>query len=554
MYGNVWIVIGGDLVKVPNDVGGFTPTPHPVMLAPTPQQIKNLVAKMGLDAAIAFLQTREDKILAEKLDPYRHGYEPQCWNDADAMLEEFSELLILGGNRAGKTEYMAKRAVDHAVNNPEARIWCLHTTHQSSIGMQQNVVWKYMPPEFKMLKKSKYTNISYTQKNGFSESTAVFPNRSQMWFLNYAQDRKVIEGGECDLIWCDELVPLDWIETLRYRTVTRRGRLVVTFTPITGYTQVVKSFVAGCRIIDSRPSVLLARNVNVAGCPGGHMPYRFRCHRPNAGGICFHSDMNPYSPFDSMRRTLAGRSPHEIKIRAYGWAEALAGSQFPKFGEVNIVPPERIPTEGTNYMAMDPAGARNWFILWGRVDEHGRLWIYREWPDISVGEWSLPSDKVDGKPGVGQTNGAGRSIIDYKELMRELEKDEEIAERYIDPRAGSTQAAGKEGGTSLIELLEDDPDPMTIIPSAGIRIEEGVALINDRLAWDSTQPLSVLNEPKLYISSDCQNLIYSLREWTGADGDKGASKDPIDALRYIVVMDPQHHSTQAFASSGGGSY
>ena len=51
--------------------------------------------------------------------------------------------------------------------------------------------------------------------------------------MNYAQKRDVIEGGEVDLIWCDELVPLDWIETLRYRIVTRSGKLIVTFTPIT---------------------------------------------------------------------------------------------------------------------------------------------------------------------------------------------------------------------------------------------------------------------------------------------------------------------------------
>jgi hypothetical protein len=31
-----------------------------------------------------------------------------------------------------------------------------------------------------------------------------------------------------------------------------------------------------------------------------------------------------------------------------------------------------------------------------------------------------------------------------------------------------------------------------------------------------------------------------MREWTGADGDKGATKDPIDCLRYLAVMCPQY--------------
>lgn len=546
------------VIKVPESTAGivaFTPTPHPIMIPPTPAKIKTLVDSFGIEKTAQLLQLREDKIAAETLDPFRHGWESDAWKDADALLNDHDELLILGGNRAGKTEYAAKRAVTVAAKNPNARIWCLHTTHQSSISMQQNVIWKYMPSELKMARKTKITNLTYTQKNGFSENNCVFPNRSQIWFLNYAQDRKVIEGGECDLIWCDELVPYDWIETLRYRLVTRRGKLLLTFTPVTGYTQTVKAYVSGAMVSKSLPSDMLPGRINVPGCQSGHMPYLLKCHRKNAAIICFHSQMNPYSPYDQLKRTLNGRSPYEVKIRAYGWAESLAGTQFPKFGDVNIVPEEKIPKTGTNFMAMDPAGARNWFMLWGRVDELGRVWIYREWPDLGVGEWALPSDKPDGKAGTGQTNGAGRSINEYKALMRELEGDEEIAERYIDPRAGGTQAAGKDEGTSLIELLESDPDPMTIIPAAGLRIDEGIGLINDKLAWDPGQPLSIINEPKLYVSDKCQNLIYSMREWTGSDGDKGAAKDPIDALRYLIVMDPQHDSADRFAAIGaGGAY
>ena len=95
---------------------------------------------------------------------------------------------------------------------------------------------------------------------------------------------------------------------------------------------------------------------------------------------------------------------------------------------------------------------------------------------------------------------------------------------------------------------------MYVTPSAGIKIDQGIAIINDWLCYDQTQPLSAINQPKLFISEKCQNLIYSLREWTGNDGDKGASKDPIDALRYIAVMDPIHDSVNSYKPTGGGSY
>lgn len=539
---------------------GYRPAPHPVMPIPTTDDIKRLVSTKGAEETARILQLREDKIVAEQRDPYRHGYEPKHWKEADQLLLKHRELLINGGNRAGKTEYAAKRVVQCLVANKGVRVWCLHTTSMSSIQMQQNVIFKYLPPEWQKLRKTKITNISYTQKNGFSENTFVLPNGSQCFFLNYSQDRKVIEGGELDMIWCDELVPLDWIETLRYRLVTRNGLFILTFTPVLGYTQAVKEFVAGCRFRFAKKAELLPDTVNVQGIPRGFMPYIAECHGKRGAIIWFHSILNPYSDFQNMKAALAGKTAYEIKIRAYGWADSLQGSQFPLFGEQNLVAPEDIPTEGTNYMVMDPAGARNYFMLWLRVAPDGRRYVYREWPDMQVGEWALPSEKPDGKIGIGQRNGAGRGVSAYRGLIRELEGREVIFARYIDPKAGGTKAQAQDAGVTLTQLFEtdndDDPkDPgMYFEPAAGRGIDEGVGVINDWLAWNPNESLGEGNRPLLYVSKACQNLIYSLREWTGQDGDKGACKDPVDCLRYLAVMDPSHHGKNAFAAVGGGSY
>ena len=526
-------------------------TPHPVMVQPSPEEVRLLVEKHGSDAVAQLLQLREDKILAEKMDPYRHGYEPQHWKDVDTLLKSKNEVLVLGGNRAGKTEWAAKRVIQTLVNKPDARVWCLHTTNSSSIQMQQNVLWKYMPPELKNARKTKITNIAYSQKNGFSDNTFILPNRSQCFFMNYAQDKKVIEGGEVDLIWCDELVPLDWVETLRYRAITRRGKLIVTFTPVLGYSQVVKDYVAGCRFKKTLPASLMNKDkIHVGGCPKGHMPYIAESMNSNCGVIWFHSQLNPYNPFDQLAATLEGKTSNEVKIRAYGWAENTAGSQFPSFTDQNIVEKDKIPKEGTNFMCVDPAGARNWFMIWLRVAKDGNMYVYREWPDVSNGEWALPSEKADGKIGSGQKNGAGRGLDDYKQLIKDLEGDEVIAERYIDPRAGATQAVSAEGGTSLIELLDQGAVPMYFAPAAGLHIEQGVAIINDLLFYNSNEPISPINQPKLFVSDECRNLIYSMREWTNQDGEKGACKDPIDCLRYIAVMEPTYEGDNTFKARG----
>jgi hypothetical protein len=269
----------------------------------------------------------------------------------------------------------------------------------------------------------------------------------------------------------------------------------------------------------------------------------------------FFTDMNPYNPYEEMKKTLNGENSVQIKLRAYGYAENLVGNQFPKFCETHTLDADKIPLKGTNYMAVDPAWSRNWFVLWLRVDDQGRRYIYREWPNLDeYGEWALPSDKSDGAPGPAQSVGAGRGLPEVKEIIGDLEQSEDIEVRYIDPRAGASQAAGREGGTSIIDLLGEGEDPMYFEQAAGISVANGLTIVNDWLNYDQNEPVTAVNEPGLYISKNCGNLIYSLQEWTGRDGEKGASKDCIDTLRYLAVMEPIFVDDKTFAGSAVGTY
>lgn len=553
---------------------------HPVFPCPNEEQRRQMVENVGTEQVMRMFLAREQRIRAEQDDPYRYGSELTAWPDADDILNRFNEVLVLGGNRAGKTEWAAKRVaqafvgMDLVGNMPAwlkersqkrgLNIWCLHTTHMTSVAMQQNVFHKYLPKELKEARRTSSIQLSWSQKNGFTDNTAVY-QKNQIWFLNYSQDIKVVEGGEVDIVWCDELVPQDWLETLRYRLITRSGKLLVTFTPILGYTQVVKEFITTAKVTEYKAAELLPEN-NVIGVPKGHMPYKAEGIYGKHGVIWFHSKLNPYNNWERMKQTLRGRSSHDIKIRAYGWADQTAGSQFPMFGDVNIFkdPVSKVAPEGTNYMVADPAGARNWFMLWARVDAYGIIWVYREWPDQSYGEWALPSERPDGKPGPAQRSGAGRGVNEYTELVWSLEthKDnvEEIAERYIDPRSAGSEVTTKEGGVTLLDLIAGASNPLHFLPAAGVSVDERVLVINDLLCYDRDLPIEIgKNHPKLMVHESCQNLIYSMREWTGADGQKGASKDPIDALGYLTIMQPQHYGGESWkkqmaAMSKCGSY
>ena len=537
---------------------------HPMIPSPSTDERLTMIANVGPEEVMRLFLAREQRVRAEQNDPHRYGTELPAWADANDLLNRFNELVILGGNRASKTEYAAKRMaqaflgtdlnghmpdwIKEKCNGKKINIWCLHTTHMTSVSMQQNVFYKYLPQELKNVKRNSRISISWTQKNGFSDNTAVY-NGNQIWFLNYFQDIRVVEGGEVDFVWCDELVPADWLETLKYRLITRNGKLLVTFTPVQGYTQVVKEYITTSRIKSWKQSELLPHS-NVIGVPAGHMPYTAEDVYGKHACIWFHSKLNPYNNWERMKQEMQKKSTYEIKIRAYGWAEQTAGSQFPMFGDHNIFtdPVTALVPDGTNYMVADPAGARNWFMLWARVDKQGVIWVYREWPDQSYGEWAAPSDKADGKPGPAQRSGAGRGVDEYTELVWALEthenKREDIVERYIDPRSAGTETISKEGGITLLDLLQEASEPLYFQPAASVNVDERVLIINDLLCYNRELPMDrETNHPKLMVHESCQNLIYSLREWTGHDGQKGACKDPIDALGYLVVMQPKHTNT-----------
>jgi len=544
------------------------PTPHPILKAPTREEClaqaetidPETGEKYGIERVLKDLEQREYIIELSQKEPYGHGFgirpcfqELDHWVQAEKLLEDYDRLLISGGNRSGKTQFSAKYLVRTMVEKPGARVVAFSMTSQSSIRDQQPSVYNYLPGEWKKPKKNKTTNVSYSVKNGFSEATFILPNGSQAWFNHYSQQPDILEGMEADLIWFDELVPYSWVETAAFRLVTRKGKMLVSATPITGWTNTLANFQSGCTFRQTLPARFLEEDkVHVPGCGVGKMPYVAECVRDDSAIVWFHTDQNPFQPQDSMMKALEKESSIQKKVRFYGWCEKTTGNYFPKFNKTHIIDPEDIPQQGTNYMVCDPAGSRMWATLWLRVDEAGRMYVYREYPNrAEYGEWALPGDKPQGVKGPAQES-QGMGPESYVKEYRRLEGDEEIYWRLIDPRAGGSPAAVRDGA-SLVDVLRDDCE-MDFEQASGVHIEQGIALINEVLDYDPDQPLSVVNEPKLYVSSDCGNLIECMKEATPAGGEKNAYKDFVDCLRYLMLFRPEYVTDTSFAAKGGGTY
>ena len=206
---------------------------------------------------------------AEK-DPYQYGFRLPHWVKAEEQLKEVNEILALGGNRSGKTQWGAFSVVRAAVENPNSEIFCFAQTSEVSIRQQQSAVWAWLPEYLKTKYTSANAYISYKKKTGFTDSSLILPNGSQIIFKTYSQYQNnptILEGAELgsrNPVWHNIGVWLvayrvgpELINTMRFRLATRNSKMLVTFTPIDGWTEVIKEYLDGATTIESREAELL---------------------------------------------------------------------------------------------------------------------------------------------------------------------------------------------------------------------------------------------------------------------------------------------------------
>lgn len=493
-------------------------------------------------------------------DPIQFGWTLDGWREIAENWTKYWIHCIFGGNRSSKSVCAARLVVKMAMEIPEAKIYCYQINDPKSISEQQAHVWEALPDRYKKMQKRKGQNhdIQYTQKNGFVGGKLILPPQpgyekgSEIVFGTYQQyknDPQVVEGWWAHLIWCDEEVPLKMFERLLTRLYDTRGRMVLTFTTIQGWSPLVSEILGKTKTLRKRFASLVKREVPVA---------QESLTRDNCRIYYFWTQDNPFIPDDTIKK-LKGRPEPEILSVAYGIPTKSASACFPMFDEeVHVIKHEELPwltpeyqvqqklgraPEFTDYQAIDPAGAgdKAWFFLYGRVDGRGSLYIWHEFPDESYGPWAVASDNpLEGRAGSGQSGPQISSTGEYVELMHQIEGELVMHERCIDPRGSAGRVTLKDGATTILteleQALQEQKVPCDVVHAApGVHISHGLQIIKDRLAYDKSQPLSGVNNPKLFISDRCTNLIESFKNYTNKGSrDNDAYKDPIDTLRYML--------------------
>lgn len=693
----------------------YSPKGHAVHPPPELKEVQAAAALWSCDAreALARLVKQRDKVLeAEKADPLRYGWEPPIWKVADALLglpcydQEFlkalkarmgldwtgwcrgiraklgyrravSLLLILGANRASKTEYAAKRSQEIANRNPESLVLAFHMSETRSKKNHQTLFWKYMPPELKVQSKTANEYISYKRHTGFSQNAFILPNDSEAEFRNYKQDRDTaIEGLEADWVWMDELVPPDWVETVLFRLATRHGRGVVTFTPIRGYSPTVKLFCDGAEVVRESIAYLLPKDGGDSDLPralgltdaefkeieeaeeerraayapqsrpedclawleedtetkatsrteGVRMPFGYAnaqpaepkgrlFHRiervlrpvdPELGVIFFHGCDSPYGNPKGVFEKAKGKGFEQIRIRCYGKADRETSNVFARFNvNVHRVEDTAIPPQGENIMLVDPAGDRNFYMLWMRSTEH-HDYAYREWPSgyEIPGEgvpdpWAKPTGR---KEGINDGAWAGGALtfgwglqrykfeiarlegwVDFERWLRDaggpdrseawravlnrelypqedelLEWDETngarelMALRIVDSRAASNPRVEQDRPVTLYEELHDLG--MEFDLATGASIDDGIEAVNTALDYEENEDGQITTAPRLLVARSCVNLIFCMSNWMNVDGQRGPTKDPNDLLRYYYTREKDDLTGGSVQARGGMHY
>jgi len=526
---------------------------HPILNPPTVEEI----SQMAPEKVAELWEIYHEAIDNSERDPYRYGFILPNWLVADELLSKWNEILVSGGNRSSKTTWAARAVVRAALENPGSVIFCFAQNADVSIRQQQSAVYDALPEEMRKRVMGQEVNVSYTRKNGFSKSSLILPQvKSHIIFKTYSQflnNDTILEGAELGCrepvwvnvgAWCDEyLIGPELLNTLRFRLATRNAKLIVTFTPIDGYTEVVRDYLEGAKTVERRKAELLN---------GRDVPFVQHSKNRNAGIIYFHSEQNPFGGYERIAKDLAGRDESEILTRAYGVPTKSASSKFPGFSvEVNVLPHDKIPRKNvTRYMVLDPAGRKNWFMCWIAVDASETYYVYREWPDVNVGDWAKwHQGKYIGGEG---SKGLGYGIKDYVDMIMRYEEGEDVYERLIDPRLGAAKYQTQNGASSIIEELADAG--LIFVPAPGLEIEDGIQAMQSKMAYNRRSSVDAINRPHFYVSDRCQNIITALQEYTGEGGPDEAHKDPIDVIRYASIDGIRHvdvNNYQTMKRAGG---
>lgn len=243
-----------------------------------------------------------------------------------------------------------------------------------------------------------------------------------------------------------------------------------------------------------------------------------------------------------LEEQAAGWSEEEREARVYARWMHLAGQVYYMFDrQIHVVSDFEIPREGTIYCAMDPHTRRPNVILWFKVCQNGRVYIIREYPEVTMADRS-------GKQITQYFSDISRSDTTYEEYCDKIKSvEDEIGvarDRVMDGRFGNTSY----GDGSLPYYMEFNRrgvafrcSPSDPYNYRGHNRVKSLLKCSNVFRKDDKIP-SVL--PRLFVSDRCQNTIRAFESYVYDPNREGDSekvlehgKDHMDCVRMMSDME-----------------
>jgi len=444
------------------------------------------------------LQARYNQVQLEKLrnlDVFAAlGYEPTPRQQAFHDATEY-DVLYGGAMGGGKTLALLMEGIRACVRHPGIRVGAFRRTYPE---LKESLIKELAAHGFANVLGAKWAGSDYELR---------FPNGSILMF-RYAEnmvDASRRQGSEFQLLLFDE------------RTLTSAD--VLTFIE------------SRLRSGNSGVPVLGIRSGSNPGGPS-HSAAKDRYIKPTSYGSQVIRDVrgrsvrfipsklsdNPHLN-EEYRTDLLGLPDQLRKAYLEGNWDVFEGQIFSELNyDRHVVKPLQLPRTWRRYMSVDWGFAAPWAVLWGALDEDGRLWIYRELYKTGVGE----ADQA-------------RAILAAEDV------DEHIVARYADDAMWNVLGDAKPLATAYAEngvhLEKAGKGPGSRIAGwqriHSYLAEAPACRMHQAEGWDTC--------PKLHIFSPCMKLFSELADLPYAktgnpeDSDQKAPDHAADALRYMLV-------------------
>lgn len=198
------------------------------------------------------------------------------------------------------------------------------------------------------------------------------------------------------------------------------------------------------------------------------------------------------------------------------------------FGELrrdrHVIEPQLLPESWRRYAGVDWGWSAPWAVVWGALDEDGRVWIYREVYESKVRE------------------------SDQALRILQMEEGEDVSARFADDAMWAARGEAKaiadiydENGCHLAKAGKGTGSRLAGFARIHSYLAEAPACrFHAALGWETC--------PKIHIFSNCDNLYREMENLPHAttgnveDSDPTAADHAVDALRYLLVNignDPQ---------------